>query len=117
MSESTRRQHNSPHEDSIPESAASLESILCTDELRLRPSRPPDYESENRSLVSLAGTLADSRANIVQTLAETILEITQCDSSGVGLLTTNDAGVVTVVWRGWRVNLQTSTKPALRQSG
>ena len=37
-------------EDSIPQ--ASLESILCTEELQRRPSRPPDYEKDNRAFVS-----------------------------------------------------------------
>jgi PAS domain S-box-containing protein len=72
-------------EDSIPQ--ASLESILCTEELYRRPSRPPDYEKENRALVALVSALADSPQTILQTLAETILDITQCDSAGLSLLT------------------------------
>ena len=67
--------------------AAPLESILCTEELRRRPSRPPDHEKENRALVTLVSALADSPATIFQTLAETILEITECDSAGLSLLT------------------------------
>ena len=67
--------------------AASLESILCTEELHRRPSRPPDYEQENRALVKLVSALADSPSTIFQTLAETILDITQCDSAGLSLLT------------------------------
>ena len=39
---------------------APLESILCTEELHRRPSRPPDYEKENRALVKLVSALADS---------------------------------------------------------
>src|SRR5215813_2118046 len=74
-------------EDSIPEAAASLESILCTEELQRRPSRPPDYENEHRALVALMSALADSPSTIFQTLAETILDITQCDSAGLSLLT------------------------------
>src|SRR5262247_1200418 len=74
-------------EDSIPEAEASLESILCTEELQRRPSRPPDYEKENRALVALVSTLADSPDIILQTLAETILETTQGDSAGLSLLT------------------------------
>jgi PAS domain S-box-containing protein len=73
-------------ETSIPE-AASLQSILCTEELQRRPWRPPEYEKENRALVKLASTLADSPGTIFQTLAETILDITQCDSAGLSLLT------------------------------
>ena len=64
-----------------------LESILCTEELRGRPWRAPDYQKENRALVALASALADSPRTILQTLAETILEVTQSDSSGVSLLT------------------------------
>jgi PAS domain S-box-containing protein len=67
--------------------AAPLESIICTEELYRRPSRPPDHERENRALVKLVSALADSPATIFQTLAETILEITQCDSAGLSLLT------------------------------
>ena len=77
---------------SIPDGIASLDSILCTDELRRRPRRPPDYEKENRALVALASALADPQSNILQTLAETILEVTQCDSSGLSLLTKDDGG-------------------------
>ena len=67
--------------------AAPLDSILCTEELRRRRSRPPDYEKENRALVKLVSTLADSPSTVLQTLAETILDITQCDSAGLSLLT------------------------------
>jgi PAS domain S-box-containing protein len=76
-----------PLEASIPAATAPLESILCTEELQHRPSRPPDYEKENRALVKLVSALADSPSTIFQTLAETIQEITQCDSSGLSLLT------------------------------
>ena len=72
-------------ENSIP--TAPLESILCTEELHRRPSRPPDYEKENRALGKLVSALADSPSTILQTLAETILDITQCDSAGLSLLT------------------------------
>ena len=77
---------------SIPAGGASLESILCTEELRRRPCRPPDHESENRALVALVSALADSPHNILQTLAETILQITQSDSAGLSLLTKEDGG-------------------------
>jgi PAS domain S-box-containing protein len=78
---------NVPSEKSIPEGGASLESILCTEELQRRPSRPPDYEKENRALVKLVSALADSPSTIFRTLAETIQGITQSDSAGLSLLT------------------------------
>jgi hypothetical protein len=40
-------------EVSIPTGAVPLESILCTEELHRRASRPPQHEKENRALVTL----------------------------------------------------------------
>ncbi len=72
---------------STPTTVPSLESVLCTEELSRRPSRPPDHESESRALVRLAHALADSPHTILQTLADTILEVFRADSAGISLLT------------------------------
>src|SRR5262250_1830231 len=85
LTQSPSSENSAPLDYSIPE--ASLESILCTEELQRRPSRPPDYERENCALVALVSALADSPSTIFQTLADTILDITQCDSAGLSLLT------------------------------
>jgi PAS domain-containing protein len=77
--------NDSTLEASIP--TAPLESILCKEALQSRASRSPDYEKENRALVKLMSALADSPSTIFQTLADTILEITQADSAGLSLLT------------------------------
>ena len=74
------------------DSPVPLESVLCTEELNRRPSRPPDYEKESRALTALAQALADSPRTILQQLAETILEVFRCDSAGISLLTTDDGG-------------------------
>jgi len=87
MTESVKSENDFSLEDSITNSGVSLEAILCTEELRRRTSRPPDYEKENHALVKLSSALADSPTTILQTLAETILDITQCDSAGLSLLT------------------------------
>jgi len=87
VSESLKTSSDVALETSIPEAGAPLESILCTEELQRRPSRPPDYEKESQALVKLASALADSPSTIFQTLAETILKITQSDSAGLSLLT------------------------------
>src|SRR5262245_1772118 len=69
-----------------------LEAILCTEELNGRPTRPRDYETENRALASLAQALAESPRAILQTLADTILEVFQAGSAGLSLLTKEDGG-------------------------
>jgi hypothetical protein len=87
MTESVKSENEISVEACIMDSGVSLEAILCTDELHRRPSRPPDYEKENHAIVKLASALADRPNTILQTLAETILVITQCDSAGLSLLT------------------------------
>src|SRR3954462_5756639 len=89
FSSSSSSTEDVPLRGSIPQSTASLDSILCTEELHRRPSRPPDYEKENRALVKLVSALADSPDTIFHTLAETIKNVTQCDSAGLSLLTTD----------------------------
>jgi PAS domain S-box-containing protein len=79
-----------PLEASIPVGAVPLETILRTEELRRRPSRPPDYGKENGALVALSGALADSPRTILQTLAEKVLEVLQADSAGLSLLTKDE---------------------------
>jgi signal transduction histidine kinase len=69
-----------------------LESILCTDELDQRPSRSPDFETENRALLLLVRALADSPRNILQTLADSILQLVSVGSAGISLLTKEDGG-------------------------
>ena len=68
----------------------SLESIVCTDELDRRPRRAPDFEAENHALVALAQALADSPRSILQTLADTILNVLRSDSAGISLLTEDE---------------------------
>jgi PAS domain S-box-containing protein len=64
-----------------------LEQILCTEELWHRPHRPPDYEAENRALGKLVDALARAPRTVLQTLADTLLEVFKADSAGMSLLT------------------------------
>ncbi len=91
MPEAAEPQDDFSLDPSIPEGAASLESILCTEELRQRPSRRPDHAQENAALVALASALAESRHTILEVLADTILRVTGADSSGLSLLTSDGA--------------------------
>jgi hypothetical protein len=90
--DSAKSKNYFPVEASIPDSKVSLESILCIVELRRRQSRLPDYNKENDALVALLGALLESHSNILQTVAETILDVTRCDLSGFSLLTKDDGG-------------------------
>jgi PAS domain S-box-containing protein len=82
MAESRQAPAKFPSDGLVP-----LESVLRTEELTRRPSRPPDFERENGALVSLVQALADSPRTVLQRLAETILDVLRADSGGLSLLT------------------------------
>ena len=71
----------------IDTSDVPLDAILRTEELWRRPPRAPDYQSEARAFARLTEALSDSPRTILQTLAETALEILDADSAGLSLLT------------------------------
>ena len=64
-----------------------LESILFTEELHRRPSRPADHRAENEALSALVGALASGPRTVLQTLAETVLKVLGADSAGLSLVT------------------------------
>lgn len=82
----------------------ALDAILCTEELTRRPSRPAEFEKENRALIGLIQTMVDSPNDILQKLADTICEMLGCGSAGISLLT-SDGGTrfywpaVSGVWK------------------
>ena len=87
MIEFANSQSDVPPETSIPNGAASLESILCTEDLHNRQARPPDHQNENSALAALTSALADSPRTILQTLADKVLEVLHADLAGLSLLT------------------------------
>jgi PAS domain S-box-containing protein len=90
MSQSKRASAGHAEGSTFLGAPVSLESILCTDELDRRPRRAPDFEVENLALVALAQALADSPRSILQTLADTILDVLRSDSAGISLLTEDE---------------------------
>jgi PAS domain S-box-containing protein len=67
----------------------ALDTILCTDELTRRPSRPPEFEKENRALIALTQAMVDAPQDILQTLVDTIREMLGCGSAGISLLSSD----------------------------
>jgi PAS domain S-box-containing protein len=65
--------------------AVDLESVISTSELSRRPTRPPDYESENRALVSLVEAMTASPDDILQRLVDTALDLCRAHSAGISL--------------------------------
>src|SRR5262245_50027544 len=66
--------------------AASLEHVLITEELRRRPSRPPNYEGEAKALAALAQEIAAGPETILQKLVDHALALCRADSACVCIL-------------------------------
>ena len=69
-----------------PAASVPLESVLCTEELKRRPSRPPDYQAENHALLALAQELTNSPGSVLQKLVDIALELCRAHSAGISLL-------------------------------
>ena len=77
-----------PHTEALV--SVPLQAVLSTESLHRRKSRAPDHETENRALVALAQGLADAPRSVLQTLADTLLDIFKCGSAGVSLLSKDE---------------------------
>jgi GAF domain-containing protein len=71
-----------------------LEAVLCTEQLKLRPSRSPDYERENLALRKLAQALAQSPRSVLQRLVDVALDVCQGHSAGISLLEQGEPGQI-----------------------
>jgi signal transduction histidine kinase len=104
MGECAEPRHAVLLETSVP--CAPLASILLTEELHRRPSRPPEFEKENSALAALVSALADSPRTILQTLADKVLEVLHADSAGLSLLTNDQTRFYWAAIAGaWRPHL------------
>jgi len=72
--------------------AVPLESVVTTAELARRHPRPPDYEAENRALVSLMHELSSPSGNVLQKLVDTVLELCEAQSAGISILEEDENG-------------------------
>ena len=59
-----------PREGLVP-----LEAVLCGEELKRRPSRPPDYETESRAQAALIQAMADSPRSDPSIMGPTTFQI------------------------------------------
>jgi signal transduction histidine kinase len=78
---------------SIPAIAASgipLLAVVTTRELRMRPSRAPDFEAENGALKDLAHAFMGAPQAILQKLADVALRLCKAHSAGVTMLEQNN---------------------------
>ena len=65
--------------------SSHIDDLDVTTLLSMRPSRQPDYLSENTALGELAYALAERPDNMIQALAEASLQLTGAHSAGLSL--------------------------------
>ncbi|MFZ0501378.1 MAG: PAS domain S-box protein [Steroidobacteraceae bacterium] len=97
---------------------AALDSILITEQLQQRPSRPIDREAENRALGALLQALADVPDTILQVLAEKVLELLGTGSAGLSLLAKDGQRFCwAAIAGGWSTHLDAGTPREFGPSG
>lgn len=77
---------SSSHSGFENRSTVPLDSVISTAELARRPTRPPDYVSENNALIALAREMVTSPDRILQKLAEAAMSLCRAGSAGISLL-------------------------------
>jgi len=106
VTETAKSKEEAPLDTLLPEGAAPLASILLTEELLRRPSRPPEFERENSALAALVSALADSPSTILQTLVDKVLEVLRAGSTGLSLVTKDEKRFYWAAIAGaWRPHL------------
>jgi len=60
--------------------------MLANEHLALRPSRPADYEGENRALSVLNEAMANAPETLLQRLVDTALDLCRAESAGISIL-------------------------------
>jgi GAF domain-containing protein len=75
--------------------AMSLDNVLGTTELALRPSRTPDYKGQANALAELSQTLVTSPGTVLQELADNALVLCRAESAGISILEPGgDRGII-----------------------
>ena len=80
----------------------TLDDVVITAELARRPSRPPDYEAENRALVGLMEFMASrlQADDVLQQLSDMAMKLCRGQSAGVSLLERDEEGREIFRWGG-----------------
>lgn len=77
----------------------TLEDILITDELALRPARSPAHPAEIAALHALAQRLSDCPESMLDTLNQVALDLCNAGSAGLSLLETDADGSGIFRWK------------------
>jgi hypothetical protein len=72
------------------ESQVSLDDVIVTSQLSLRPSRLPDYRAEIQTLKILVNTMSENPHAFWHRLAEAALQLCRAGTAGVSLLDLKD---------------------------
>jgi hypothetical protein len=76
------------------ESPVSLDDVIVTSQLSLRPSRSPDYRAEIQTLKILVNTMSENPHAFWRRLAEAALQLCRAGTAGVSLLDIKDGAEV-----------------------
>lgn len=72
----------------------SLQAVLTTEQLSLRPFRPPDFNAVNRAFAMLQSQCIKQPAILLQRFTELLLELCAAHSAGISILEKDQDRVV-----------------------
>ena len=70
----------------MDDTAKDVDGVMITGDLERRPSRSPDYQSENQALTALAEAMSFNPGTVLQRLVEVAMDLTRSGSAGISLL-------------------------------
>ena len=79
---------------SAPGAGHSLAQVIVTEELRNRPSRPPNLAAENRVLLALAERMSRDPKDVLQRLVDEARLLCRADSAGISVLESDSSAGV-----------------------
>ncbi len=74
----------------MSEFANSVDDVLITSELVMRPSRPPDYEAQSHAMLDLAEELRTNPGGVLHKVAELAMKLCHAGSAGISILEPSD---------------------------
>jgi signal transduction histidine kinase len=87
-----------PSPEPMYTSQATLEDIVVTHELRVRPTRPADLKAEVEALHDLVRIMAKSPNRLADVLLQHAMELSDADTAGLSLLETTADGQQIFRW-------------------
>jgi hypothetical protein len=78
----------------LTEATLSLQAVLTTEQLSVRPIRPPDFQAVNKAFATLQSECVKQPGIVLQRFTELLLDLCAAHSAGISVLEKNEDRLV-----------------------